>query len=610
MFGLQHWIHHWSAGRGAHYLKFLVLLLGVTALAVVYDFRAYRGFATIEAMDTAQLARNLAEGKGYTTLCIRPFSLCLLQKHANQDLEDLLRRLPPDRTKWTPDQQAKADALVKPAQLTTPHPDISNPPGYPFALAGLMLLVPFEYTIDPSVRFQMYQPELVIAIFNQILFFLAVWMLVGLARRLLDDTAAWFCALTVLGSELWWRFTLSGHSTVLLLVIFLGIVWCLVWLEHGAEQLMNIWKMLLLAVVLGGLAGAGMLTRYAFGWLLIPVLLFMGSFLGTRRLLLCGVTCVVFCATVSPWLARNYELTGTLFGTAGYSVHEGTYSFPDTRLVRSADPDFSRVDVSDIPDKLLTNLRTMVTNDLPRFGGSWVTAFFLVGLLLPFKSTSLSRLRYFLAFCLLTFILAQCLGRTHLSEESPEVNSENLLIILAPLVFLYGTALFFVLVSQSRIGGWEVRPVFMAAYLGMAWLPLGLGLSARTSPVAYPPYNPPVIQTVSHWMQPGDLMMSDMPWAVAWYGHRTCLWLSLNSEQEFQFLHKQRRINALYLTARTLDNRFITQWVRGENQGWGAFIAESLLRREVPEGFPLTKAFADLFPEQLFLADRARWKQP
>jgi hypothetical protein len=43
--------------------------------------RAYRNLATQEAMDSAQLARNIAEGKGYTTLFIRPFSLYLVQSH-------------------------------------------------------------------------------------------------------------------------------------------------------------------------------------------------------------------------------------------------------------------------------------------------------------------------------------------------------------------------------------------------------------------------------------------------------------------------------------------------------------------------------------------------
>jgi hypothetical protein len=32
-----------------------------------------------------------------------------------------------------------------------------------------------------------------------------------------------------------------------------------------------------------------------------------------------------------------------------------------------------------------------------------------------------------------------------------------------------------------------------------------------------------------------------------------------------------------------------------------------LVREEIPEGFPLKHAFADWFPDQLFLTDRPRW---
>ena len=51
-------------------------------LGVIYNLHAYRNFATQEAMDSAQLARNMAEGNGYTTLFIRPFSLYLVQSHS------------------------------------------------------------------------------------------------------------------------------------------------------------------------------------------------------------------------------------------------------------------------------------------------------------------------------------------------------------------------------------------------------------------------------------------------------------------------------------------------------------------------------------------------
>ena len=41
---------------------------------LLYNLREFRNLATPEAMDAAQLARNLAEGKGYTHAFHRPFA--------------------------------------------------------------------------------------------------------------------------------------------------------------------------------------------------------------------------------------------------------------------------------------------------------------------------------------------------------------------------------------------------------------------------------------------------------------------------------------------------------------------------------------------------------
>jgi hypothetical protein len=73
------------------------------------------------------------------------------------------------------------------------------------------------------------------------------------------------------------------------------------------------------------------------------------------------------------------------------------------------------------------------SNQLPRMGGSWVSAFFgwAVG---PVQELDPSRLRVFLLASLALLTLVQALGRTHLTTASPEVNTENILAILAPLV--------------------------------------------------------------------------------------------------------------------------------------------------------------------------------
>ena len=72
MVTLQDLIHHLEVGTGMRFINRTVLLvcfaLGLLFLLTAYDFRAYRNFATQEAMDSAQLAHNISEGKGYSTL--------------------------------------------------------------------------------------------------------------------------------------------------------------------------------------------------------------------------------------------------------------------------------------------------------------------------------------------------------------------------------------------------------------------------------------------------------------------------------------------------------------------------------------------------------------
>jgi len=87
-----------------------------------------------------------------------------------------------------------------------------------------------------------------------------------------------------------------------------------------------------------------------------------------------------------PWTVRNFQLSGTPFGTAGFSVMEGTSAAPENELERSLHPALSQVNASEYWNKLIRNTRDIVTSDLPRLGGNWIAAFFLAGLLMPFRN--------------------------------------------------------------------------------------------------------------------------------------------------------------------------------------------------------------------------------
>ncbi|MGA3143110.1 MAG: glycosyltransferase family 39 protein [Verrucomicrobiota bacterium] len=600
---IQKLIHMSEVGAGSRYLRFLVLGLAVVGLALVYNLRAYRNLATQEAMDSAQLARNIADGKGYTTLFIRPFSLYLVQSH-NQAKH----------------AAAPATTNLDFAQIKfNPHPDLANPPVYPVVLAGLMTVRSFRYPVElmkpfwsDNSHFWRYQPDFQIAVFNEVLLLVVVVLTFFLARKLFDVNVAWLAALLTIGCELLWQFSVSGLSTLLLMVIFLGLTWCVLRIEEMVREPQPRPNWLLgLALASGVLTGVGALTRYAFGWTIIPVALFLFFFSGQRRVLHTLAALGAFVVVLIPWVIRNYAVSGTPFGTAGFAIVEGTGLFPRFQLERSVHPDLTHaLWLKLYVTKLLGNAHDILVNELPRLGGSWASILFLAGLLLGFRGMAVRRMRYFLLMCLGTFIVVQALGQTQLSNESPAVNSEDLLVLLVPLVFCYGVSFFFTFLEQMKLPVLQLRYAVIAVFAALSCLPMIFTLvSPKASPVVYPPYYPPDIQNTAGWMKENELMMSDVPWAVAWYGRHQCVWLTLNVQDDFFAINDYLKpVQALYLTPGTMDGKFVSELLRSGEHSWGSFIALGVLQNQIPQGFPLRNAPTGFLPDRLFLTDRERWK--
>jgi len=599
---IQRVIHALEVGVFSRWLQFLPLVVAVIGLAVLYDLNAYRSFNSVEAMDAAQVARNVAEGRGYTTDFIRPFSVYLIQKHNHEVHKG----------------EIQLTNSVDFAEINGAHPDLANAPVYPTVLAGLIKLSPPNWDAgnhkpfwSEGGRFLRYQAEFRIAILNQLLLVVVVALTFLIAKKLFDAQAAWLAALLTLGADLLWKFSVSGQSTLLLLVIFLGLIWCLVKIEElGRAAKPQVRNLFLLAVTAGVLTGAGMLTRYAFGWTIVPVVAFLALFGGVRRPGLAITAFLAFVLAVTPWIIRNLAVSGTLFGTAGYAIVEGTFAFPGSRLMQSVNPDLtSAYWLRPYMRKFIENSRFILQGDLLRIGGNWVAMLFFSGLLLGLRNVAARRMRYFTLMCLGVFVVAQALGRTQLSTISPDINSENLLVLLTPLAVIFGVIFFLTLLNQMKTPSPQIRLAVIALMVVISCQPLIASLlPPKASPLAYPPYYPPEIQKVASWMQPDELLMSDIPWAVAWYGDHQCTWISMNSQSEFfQFNDYVKQVRGLYLTLNTLDSRLYTECLQGGVGSWGNFALNTAVVGQIPQGFTLRYFQAGVLQSGLFFTDRQRW---
>lgn len=588
--GLQEWIHKIEEGEGARYIRLAFFILALFGLTAVWHLREARNFSTVQAMDAAQIGRNLAQGKGFTTDFVRPVSIVLLQ-------------------------QRRGDGSM----LKDPLPDLANAPVYPVVLAGLMKILPFHWEITEP-RFWRYQPEVLIGWFNQALFFLALFLVFRLASRLFDHAVGYLAVVLMALTELFWEFTTSGLPTMLLIVLFLGLTHLLVSLEQGATSgAQSKGAILGLAAAVGLLTGIMGLTLYSMLWLIIPVAVFIAFVSGAHRASTTLLCVALFGLVVTPWLVRNYQLSGNPFGLAGYAIHETSTIFPGDTLERSMPrnlkAELNKMDLHEYVRKLFVNGRDILSRDLPEAGGNWILALFLGALLVPYRNPSLVRLKLLVVGTVVLFVMVQALGRTQASESSPGINSENLLVILTPVMFVFGAAFFLTLLDQIELPLPWMRPVSVALSVAVLSLPLIFRLlPPRNSPSVYPPYYPPIIQEVSHWLEPNELMMTDMPWAVSWYGQRQAVWTTLDvglstSDDFYRINDEQKAIKGIYLTPLTTNQRFLAEMRQSRPGVWGKFYLDAYVLKNLPTNFPLKIAPPVLLPDQLFLSDRIRWRE-
>ena len=189
------------------------------------------------------------------------------------------------------------------------------------------------------------------------------------------------------------------------------------------------------------------------------------------------------------------------------------------------------------------------------------------------------------------------------------------LVILLPLILMFGTVCFVTFLDQYEVPEMLFPMYFrysvISAFLAVMCLPfIGSFIANKSNPIAYPPYYPPEIRMSAGWMKENELMMSDVPWAVAWYGQRQCVWLTLNTSDEFFALNDFiKPVHALYLTPETLDKKLFSECVNVTDNSWGKFALRSMGGDY--SLLPLSKSPGPgIINSGVFLTDRPRWLQP
>jgi hypothetical protein len=596
---IQEWIHELEEGGGRIWLQRAVILLLTVGLAGFYHLERPRNFVAAEAMDMAQLGRNIAEGRGYTTFNISPLSLGLQQRVLKKE-------------KKTPFNL-----------LREGHPDITNPPVYPLMIAAVDKLLPARIRwgaeSSPASR---PPPEVAIGVLNLLWFAAAALLIYWMARKLFSSGAAFLAAAVFLCTDLFWEFVFSGLPTLWLCSLTLLVAGLVLDLPEKIQGTPSLGRMGALGygLAIGAAVALGCLTVYSYGWILLPALFTIYHSNSRRRAIIMGACLAGFLLLTVPWLARTAIKSGMPFGTATVAAFCDTKGFPGDRLERSLDPDLGSVQIYEIVSKFAGNLGDVLINELPAVGANWFVAFFFVGVFFPASDDKAARAKWLAIEMIVIFLFVQPIIRTRLTTLSPVLNTENLLVLLAPFLFVIGAGVVDGLWRRFEApfaGADFVSKVFVVV---LCSAPLVQTVLKRgSSPVAAPFYLPKVVRQLTGYVPRNALMMSDIPWAVAWYGGRECVDLTLRVKEDYKedffvINDYQRSIRALYLSPLTATRRWQSEMIGSADGVWGRFYMDFFLRRRVPDGFPLRFAFDDdpvnlNYPRagHLLMADAQYW---
>ncbi len=538
----QEFIHWLEMGGGARWIRLAAVLAGTATLSLLIVFTQFRGPQTESTLIQADVGRQLSRGQGFTTLVNYPQTAALLEARAIH---------------FNPG---------------VPYPELYHAPLYSMLIGGALKLVPAARRATlfsmPGQATDGYAGDYFLLALNLGLLWLAAWLTFLLGRRLFDVRVGWVASLALLVSLPFWQQTLAVNGTPLLMVLALAafLVWSRIedTLEltadatDGAPSATR--RGYLGLAALGAICGLLFLTEYSAGAFVLVALAYAGIRFGRSARVPAIVSVVLgFAVVTAPWIARNVVLTGNPVALAAQNValKAGDPTAEPATVRATLTPNSPSIDLRKLGNKTLTSLQENIKTRIWSGGAMWLVAFFAAGWLYNFRSPVANRLRWVFSAALAVLLLAQA------AFNSGE--SERLVAVwLAPLIIVFGTGFFFVLLgSNSTLGAW---PRLMAAALLVAQsLPLVHDALAPRPAVRfqYPPYFPALLRGLRTELELRGASdrygaMADVPAGLAWYGGLRN-WAQPAHLRDFYSITLQQPIGELLLTPRTLDRPFFTE---------------------------------------------------
>lgn len=567
---IQTAVHALEAGGIAVWVKRGAVAVAIVGIIVLH-FYQFHGLWTSVGMDQAQIGRAIANGEGWRTKLARPLAVAQLQAHG----KDVAKNI------WI---------------------DTYNAPLPP--LVNAIAMIPVK-AYKMNSRTLLYAGDKAVATMSILVFIASIAVLYFIARRLFDQALALLVCGLILLCEAMWQYSLSGLPQMLLLFLLNGTVYLLVRAVEAQHRDESPLKWLIAA---GAAFGLLMLGHGLTFWIFLAALIFAAFYFrprGWSALIMLAVGAVVYL----PWAVRTFAVSGNFGGVAIYSIFNGV-GHTEWGWMRRAEFDSSVAVLGAFRDKISSGLVSQSAHLFEYFGLSVVGLMFFVSFLHSFKKTETAAIRWMILAMWGGAVLGMCLYGIN---DEQGVAANQLHLIFVPVMTCFGLAYLLVQWNRLALDFPFARAGFITLLYLLCAMPMIFSsplLSPRKPILRWPPYTPPHIAILNVWMQPDEIIATDMPWAVAWYADRRSLWLPetlkiMTEWSDYKMLGGP--INGLYLTPISGTENKLRDIVKGEYKDWALVIQ----RNQILEKFPLQWNTVGLGfdNECIFLSDHDREHQ-
>lgn len=571
---LQDLVYSVDAGLGLKIIRTVLFCLVLLLLVVIFTANQFRGFDDKDAMDYAQLGRNLAQSNRYVTQSVRPVSIATVASHSFD-----------------------GDARIM------NHPELLKAPLYPALLAAhfkFFDLIGIDLFPDSEAfRGMRFYPaeQWVIVPLHHLFSMLSGLLLYFLGKRLFSKKIGLLSVITYFLSELVWRDSLQGTAIPIAVFFVLAATWsALVSMIHRRERKPR-WNWMALFALSMIFSAAAFLTHYAAG-VIIPGLALFIWMMGSRtqrggHLAFFYIALIIL--MLFPWFLRNLQISGMPLGLAPYTVLVDSNPYPGDSLMRTLNPELGVLTfINAAKAKWAANINELYETGFTSLGSGILIAFFLVTFFYRFVRVHVHNLRWGIGLSMVLFFV----GVGFFDKDAL-----RLYHMFWPFVILYGFAFFTILLDRLDLSIHLYKIGLTVLVVALTAMPLLVTILLSPPPsIPYPPYYVPFVMRVSELLKPNEVVCTDMPWATAWYGKRTSILLPESLDDYYEINDYRKYISGLYLTTLSKDRPFVSGLLNGPEKSWFP-----IMMGRLPEGFPLKQGFGLNEQDQLFLTDSVRW---